>query len=113
VHCPTRHWNQAIEDATGTAGITFVPLFDVTVGHEACVCANGEPLWINGIRLDDLVESIHPNQFAHSATAEFFLGHYVDDDGRLPPVFRPRGPRPGDHRRERGRGTHALASTLR
>lgn len=75
--------NQAIEDAAATAGITFVPLFDVTVGHEACVSANGEPPWINGIRWDDMVESVHPNQFAHNAMAEFFLEHYVDDDGRL------------------------------
>ncbi|GAA2986918.1 SGNH/GDSL hydrolase family protein [Actinokineospora diospyrosa] len=92
--------NQAIEDAAATAGVTYMPLFAVTAGHEICTGTDDAPAWVNALRLDDIQESFHPNQLGHDAIAAYFLKHYVDDQGRLlfanpepnPTIRGPRGP---------------------
>ncbi|MBM7773978.1 lysophospholipase L1-like esterase [Actinokineospora baliensis] len=92
--------NQAIEDAAATAGVTFMPLFAVTAGHEICTGTDDAPAWITGLHLTDIQESFHPNQLGHDAIAAYFLEHYVDDQGRLlfanpapnPTIRGPRGP---------------------
>lgn len=71
--------NQAVEDAAAAAGITFMPIDQVTSGHEVCT---SDP-WINGLSWgDDKVgvlgnESFHPNAKAHAAIASNFFAHYT------------------------------------
>ncbi|HEX8093941.1 GDSL-type esterase/lipase family protein [Jatrophihabitans sp.] len=77
--------NQAVADAAATAGVTYMPIEQVTRGHEICT---SDP-WINGLRLGSdnflhiATESFHPNQKAHDAIAKYFLAHYTDGKAHL------------------------------
>lgn len=83
--------NQAVADAAAIVGITFMPLADVTRGHEACAtdAQGNDAEWINHLRGgDDRYgvlgnESLHPNQHAHRAIADHFMAHYTDGNGNL------------------------------
>ncbi len=76
--------NLAIEDAASEAGVTYMPITQVTAGHEIC----SDSAYVNGIRLgDDKVvvgnESMHPNEFGHDAIADHFIDNYTDGNGRI------------------------------
>ncbi|HEX4865320.1 MAG TPA: SGNH/GDSL hydrolase family protein, partial [Acidimicrobiales bacterium] len=89
--------NQTIADAAATAGVTFVPLFDVTRGHEICTSVP----WINGLTWGDdksiapnapLIgdkllfigaESFHPNAKGQQGILKYVLEHYTDGQGRV------------------------------
>jgi GDSL-like Lipase/Acylhydrolase family len=72
------HLNQAVADAAGTAGLTYVDITTVTKGHEVCT----DDPWINGLRFgnDMLVvgnESFHLNQNGHRKIADWFASKYA------------------------------------
>ncbi len=76
--------NRAVQDAAAAVGIAYMPIEDVTKGHEVCT---SDP-WVNGVRLGDdkwvfANESFHPNQTAHDKIFEHFRSHYTDGQGRL------------------------------
>lgn len=81
--------NQAISDAAAAAGVTYMPIDDVTVGHEACT----DDPWVNGLRWGDDIglwginvvgnESFHPNEKGHDAIFDHFITHYTDGNGSL------------------------------
>jgi hypothetical protein len=70
--------NQAVADAADAAGISYVDISSVTVGHEIC---SSEP-WFRGLSFP-IVASFHPTQFAHDAIARYFRDHYTDGHGNL------------------------------
>jgi hypothetical protein len=70
--------NEMISEAAGSAGISYVDISSVTVGHEICTA---EP-WFRGLSYP-VVQSFHPTQFAHNAIARYFRDHYTDGNGNL------------------------------
>lgn len=70
--------NQAVADAADAAGISYVDLSRVTVGHEVC---SSEP-WFRGLSYP-IVQSFHPTQLAHEAITRYFRDHYTDGHGKL------------------------------
>jgi lysophospholipase L1-like esterase len=93
--------NDTIKDAATAAGVAYADITQATVGHGVC---SGDGRWINPGRWgdDEFVignESMHPNQSAHDAIAQFFIDHYTDGAGRLlltnPPPGNPIRPQPG------------------
>lgn len=70
--------NEMVSEAAGAAGISYVDISNVTVGHEICT---PEP-WFRGVSYP-IVQSFHPTQFAHDAIARYFREHYTDGNGNL------------------------------
>jgi hypothetical protein len=70
--------NEAIADAASAAGISYVDISGVTVGHEICT---SEP-WFRGLSYP-IVQSFHPTQLAHDAIARYFRERYTDGRGNL------------------------------
>jgi hypothetical protein len=77
--------NEAIADAAAETGITYMPIDEVTRGHELC---STDP-WVNGLTGgDDILglvgnESFHPRRAAHDAITRYFMDHYTDGHGGL------------------------------
>jgi hypothetical protein len=67
-----------ISEAAGAAGISYIDISSVTVGHEICTA---EP-WFRGVSYP-IVQSFHPTQLAHDAIARYFREHYTDGSGNL------------------------------
>jgi GDSL-like Lipase/Acylhydrolase family len=70
--------NQTIAEAAEAAGISYVDVSSVTVGHEVCT---SEP-WFRGLSWP-IGQSFHPTQLAHDEIARYFREHYTDGSGNL------------------------------